>query len=407
MNDLDDIRRAIDDDVYSHGKLLEPTDRVRRAIGRRRTLNRVAVAGTSALVAAAAVVAVTLIRPNGHEGSIGTPTTNTTATGPIALPTSTGLMPTPSLTGPVSSESPSPTGGETPTSASTTGAGLPTGGVSGLLAAVQWHGTYGALVAVDPVTGAVVYTYTTGITNPSYDVLRYANDAYFVSKTDGRGCATEWTGIDLVTGNPTAVPAALTDHPIESAAISTSGNVVTSVGGCGSDPTMRTYNNGVSVSGGGRPLAAAARLIALSGDSAVLAYVESGPSTPQTNLIRIRPAMFSMDPGFVRGQTITVPDGCTPTALAFAGQELVAGVSCQVNKALVLTVLRWDAKGALLMRKDVTTKFKEASISDVAVIGKDVYYVVNAEGTNADVYRLTEGKDVSMAADLFHIAAQP
>ncbi|MDQ1714350.1 MAG: hypothetical protein QOC60_295, partial [Frankiaceae bacterium] len=214
MNDLDDIRRAIDDDVYAHGKVLTPNDRVRRAISRRRIFNRVAVAGTSALVAAAAVVAVTLIRPTGNQGTIGTPTA--TAIDATASPTPTG--------GPATDTS-SPTAVET--SPPPTGAALPTAGVGGLLAAVQWHGSYGALVAVDPATGAVNHTYTTGITDPGQDILRYGNDVYFVSKTDIHGCSTEWTGIDLVTGNPTAVPRALTERPIQSAAMTTDGRIVT------------------------------------------------------------------------------------------------------------------------------------------------------------------------------------
>jgi hypothetical protein len=295
---------------------------------------------------------------------------------------------------------------------------LPTAGVSGLLAAVQWHGSYGALVAVDPTTGAVIHTYTTGITDPGHDILRYRNDVYFVSKTDIHGCSTEWSGIDLVTGNPAVVPSALTERPIQSAAMTTDGRIVTAAGMCSNDAELWSYaNSGAthSVIGAGND-----RSLALSPDGNYLAVITtdapavptSGPTTSSQNpvtKILVVPGVFGIDPNSANFSP-TLPDGCTPTALNYLGNELVAGVRCaQSNGTSILTVLRWDQSRALIMRKDVPATFKEASISDVAAVANGIYYVVNAEGLESYLYKLgTTKTDATVpAANLFHIAAQP
>ncbi|MDQ1725606.1 MAG: hypothetical protein QOG52_2634, partial [Frankiaceae bacterium] len=256
-------------------------------------------------------------------------------------------------------------------------------------------------------------TYTTGITNSSFDVLRYGDEAYFVAAADSRGCATGWSGINLVTGNPVAAPSVLSDHPIQSAAISPYGLVVTTDGACTTPSKVQTYTPG-DVNAEGKvpyrrdyatPLAA--HVIAVSPTGGGVAYVRDGVDNPGSVYVTVN---MGLPPDISIAKRIVLPEGCTATALAYAGTDLVAGVTCaQSDGTTVLTVLRWDSNGTLLMRKDVTTKFKEAAISDIAVVGQDIYYVVNAEGLESYLYKLgTTKTDATVpATNLFHIAAQP
>ncbi|MDQ1727225.1 MAG: hypothetical protein QOK14_1270 [Frankiaceae bacterium] len=414
MNDLDDIHRAIDDEIYAHGKDLTPTDGVRRAIARRRLVHRSVVAGSAALVAAAAVTAVTVVQSNRHPSAEAV-----TPAGTSSSTVGVSRLPAPAVTDLASPVGP-PSPGQSAASPHTDLA-LPTGGLGGLLAAVQWNGTSGALVVADAATGAIGHTYTTGIKDPSYDVLRYGDEAYFVATTDSKGCATGWSGINLVTGNPVPAPAVLSERPIQAAAVDARGDIVTSTGSCAIAPTVQTVRrvtldasakgatpsttDGITAYMRGYPMAENAHVLAVAPSGTFVAFVRDGESGAATISVEI----FGIDPGLSPPITFTLPDGCSPTALAYAATDLVAGVSCaQSDGTTVLTVLRWDSNGTLLMRKDLSTKFKEAAISDIAVQDGAIYYVVNAEGLESRLYRLTGSKtDPELAMNLFHVAAAP
>jgi len=413
MNDLDDIHRAIDDEIYARGRELTPTDGVRRAIARRRLLQRSAVAGSAAAVAAAAVVAVTVIQSDRHPAPAAF---GTSASPSVVSPTgpASGTDSPPASTPPASPSTPS-----VATTVPSTGGALPKG-LDGLLVGIQWNDTYGALVAVDATTGAVVHTYTAGIMSPSYDVLRSGTEAYFVASTDSHGCATHWSGVDLLTGNPVAAPAPLNESAVSAAVMTAQGDIVVADGGCSTPSAIRSYRTaslaaGAKASPGASDpvyvtafsVATSSRLIAIASDGSALAYARDDREAA-TGEITIQLSPF-FDPGFSGPKTVTLPDGCLATALAYAGQDLVAGMTCTATgRSPLLTVVRYDLNGSLLMRKDVSSKFSEAAISDVATDAGFIYYVVNAEGLEAHLYRLTEDQtDPELASQLFHIAAAP
>jgi hypothetical protein len=384
---LDELRRAIDDDVYKYGRALTPSADVRRAIARRRTVSRIAVVAVAASVATIVTSGVYVAsRTPAHRQTAAVDTTSadekqkvpSVSASPIPIvPTSAFVEPTPTV-------HPSP---------------LPLAAT--VLPAVQWHGSSGSLVLVDPASGAVVKTLTSGLTDVGHDILQQGTRLYFVATTDSHGCATQWSGIDLQSGQPIAAPVAL-DRPIDAAAISATGTIAVSEGNCAPahavvvpiSPFDSPDYDQIYASAGGTTVQW--RHVAWS-PSGTLAYSAEIDGKGSRLELRRAPEL--------PGVEIPVPDGCTPTALTWLQETVVAGLRCtKTDGTSTLTIVRYDASGSLTMRKDVPTAFKEATISDVSA-GADgnIYYVVNAEGTDASAYQLTEGADRLIGTNLFYL----
>ena len=416
MNDLDDIHRAIDDEIYARGKEIAPNDFVRHAIARKRFVQRSAVAGSAALVAAAAVVAVTVVSTSGKQSPA--PLAGSSTDSSSYTPLVGTLSPTPSDGSPPVTEQPTPAVRTTisvpPSPNLSTGAAVPNGGLDHLFAAIQWSGSSGSLVVADAATGAVVHTYTTGIPDANSDVLRYGDEAYFVAKTDSHGCAAGWSGVNLVTGEPAAAPGVLSLHPIQTAAIAANGLIVTADGGCASPSKIQTYYRTSLASSvpdyayvSGYSMPVTAHVIAVSPDGDAVAYVQNDETGVGTLWLK---SGITVDPGFSGPIKVRLPAGCTASALAFDANNLAVGAHCiSAESTTALSIFQFNYAGAITLRKDLTSRFKDAAISDIAMQGNAIYYVINAEGVESYFYRMTENKtDPELAAtNLFHVAAAP
>jgi hypothetical protein len=265
---------------------------------------------------------------------------------------------------------------------------------STLLPAVQWHGSSGSLVLVDPASGTVVETLTSGLTDATHDILQQGTHLYFVATTDIHGCATHWSGIDLQSGQPVAAPASL-DRPIDAAAVQGE-NIAISEGGCTPAQVVAVVKPQGDVVVGGSASAVHVRHLAWSryGRLAYTMLVDGKFSAIDLPTMTVSPP-----------KEIRMVDGCTPTALTWLQETVVAGLRCtKTDGTSTLMIVRYDASGSLTMRKDVPTAFKEATISDVSA-GADgnIYYVVNAEGTDASAYQLTDGTDRLIGTNLFYL----
>jgi hypothetical protein len=263
-----------------------------------------------------------------------------------------------------------------------------------VLPAVQWHGSSGSLVLVDPASGTVVKTLTSGLTDVGHDILQQGTHLYFVATTDIHGCATHWSGIDLRSGQPIAAPASL-DRPVDAVAVE-GANIAISEGGCTAAQVVAVVKPRGDVVVGGSAAAIHVRHLAWSwhGQLAYTMLVDGKFSAIELPTMTVSPP-----------KEIRMVDGCTPTALTWLQETVVAGLRCtKTDGTSTLMIVRYDASGSLTMRKDVPTAFKEATISDVSA-GADgnIYYVVDAEGTDAWAYQLTEGTDRLIGTNLLYL----
>jgi hypothetical protein len=369
---LDELHRAIDDDVYKYGRALTPSADVRRAIARRRVMSRVAVVAVAASVAAIVTSGVYVASRTPASGPASADSTSV-AVPPQATGTRSWWQPSPESPMPVFAHRLAP---------------------STFLPAVQWQGSSGSLVLIDPANGAVVKTLTSGLTDVRHDILQQATHLYFVATTDIHGCATHWSGIDLRSGQPVAAPVAL-DRPIDAAAVE-GANIAISEGGCTAAQVVAIVKPQGDVVVGGSTTAIHVRHLAWSwqGQLAYTMLVDGKFSAIDLPTMTVSPP-----------KEIRLVDGCTPTALTWLQETVVAGLRCTKSDGTsTLMIVRYDASGSLTMRKDVPTAFKEATISDVSA-GADgnIYYVVNAEGTDASAYQLTEGTDRLIGTNLFYL----